>query len=89
MDNMKTTIDSFAASDAKNHFGKLIDAAQRRPVAIKSHGRLVAYVISPEDMEALEDFFLGLKANEAMRHGKFLGPKKSKEFLDKIRNARD
>lgn len=87
---MKTTAQkTFAASDAKNNFGKLIDAAQRRPITIEKHGRPVAYVISPEDMEALEDFFLGLKATEAMKHGKFLGPKKSKEFLDKIRNARD
>lgn len=81
---------TFPASEAKNNFGKLIDAAQRRPVAIERHGRRVAFVISPHDMEAIEDFFLGLRAQEAMKHGSFLGPKKSQKFLDSIlKNARD
>jgi len=86
---MKTGVPTFAASDAKNNFGKLIDAAQRGPVAIERHGRKVAFVISPEDMEAIEDFFLGLKATEAMKLGKSLGVKASEAFLNTIRHAKD
>jgi len=86
---MKTMVPTFAASDAKNNFGKLIDAAQRRPVAIERRGRKVAFVISPEDMEAIEDFFLGLRAQEVMKHGKSLGVKASEAYLRKILHAKD
>jgi prevent-host-death family protein len=80
----------FAASEAKNNFGKLIDAAQRRPVAIERHGRTVAFVISPEDMEALEDFFLGTQATEIMKRESSLGVEKTRELFKEIRgHARD
>ncbi len=81
---MKSSAPIFAASDAKNNFGKLLDAAQRRPVAIERHGRTVAFVISPEDMSAIEDHLLGVRATEIMKSGSFLGVKKSQEFLDGI-----
>ena len=77
------------ASEAKNGFGKLIDAAQRHPVAINRRGRRVAFVISPADMEAMEDHYLGMRAMEAMRNGKFLGVKKSEAFLKSLLHARD
>jgi prevent-host-death family protein len=52
MQNMsKVATQVFRASEAKNNFGKLIDAAQRKPVAISRRGRIVAYVISPHEME--------------------------------------
>ncbi len=85
----KNTAPVFAASEAKNNFGKLIDAAQRRPVAIERHGRTVAFVISPEDMEALEDFFLGVQATEIMKQGSSLGIKASEAYLRKLRHAKD
>lgn len=85
----KNVMPSFAASEAKNNFGKLIDAAQRRPVAVKRHGRTVAFVISPEDMEALEDFFLGVEATAIMKRGSSLGVKASEAFLRKLRHAKD
>lgn len=77
------------ASEAKNSFGKLIDAAQRRPVAINRRGRRVAFVISPADMEAIEDFYLGMRATHIMRTSKSLGVKESERFLKKILNAKD
>jgi len=80
---------TFPASEAKNNFGKLIDAAQRRPVAIERHGRRVAFVISPHDMEAIEDFYLGTRAMEAMRKSKPLGVKASEAYLQKILHAKD
>jgi len=86
---MKTTAPVFAASDAKNNFGKLIDAAQRRPIAIERRGRTVAFVLAPEDMEAMEDFLLGLRAQEVMKHGKSLGMKASEAYIKKILHAKD
>lgn len=87
MGKLETT--TFDASEAKNSFGKMIDAAQRSPVAIKRRGRRVAFVISPADMETIEDFYLGMRAMEAMKHDKFLGVKKSEAFLNRILHARD
>jgi len=80
---------TFPASEAKNNFGKLIDAAQRHPVAIERHGRRVAFVISPHDMEAIEDFYLGMRAMETMRTSKSLGVKASAAFMRKILHAKD
>lgn len=80
----KTTINSFNASEAKNNFGRLIDAAQTQPIAIKRRGRNVAFVISPDNMEAIEDFYLGMYAKKAMTHGKFIGVKKTRAFLDSV-----
>ena len=85
----KVTTTTFAASDAKNNFGKLIDAAQRSPVSIERRGRRVAFVVSPADMEAFEDAQLGTRAMEIIRTGKSLGVKASEAYLNKILNAKD
>lgn len=37
---------TLSASEAKVHFGALIDQVQREPVTIESHGRPVAVVVS-------------------------------------------
>ncbi len=86
---MSTVITKFAASDAKNNFGKLLDAAQRNPVRIQKHGRTVAFVLSPADMEALEDADLGARAMAAMKRGKLLGVKETEAFLNRMLHARD
>ena len=86
MSKLQTVI--FDASDAKNSFGKLIDAAQL-PVAINRRGRRVAFVISPADMEAIEDFYLGMRAMEIMHTQKSLGVKATRKFFDKILHAQD
>lgn len=39
--------------EAQNHFGELIDSAQREPVTITRRGRPVAFILSPEDMKDL------------------------------------
>ena len=80
---------AFDASEAKNSFGKLIDAAQRRPVAINRRGRRVAFVISPADMETIEDFYLGMRAMEIIRTSKSLGVKESEKYLQKILHAKN
>ena len=75
---------TFAASDAKNNFGRLIDAAQRSPVMIERRGRTVAYVVSPADMEAMEDHYLGMRAMEIVKKGNSLGTKETEKFFDSI-----
>ncbi|MDP3645941.1 MAG: type II toxin-antitoxin system prevent-host-death family antitoxin [bacterium] len=89
MSKLETQV--FDASEAKNRFGALIDAAQRRPVTIKRRGRAVAFVLSPADMETIEDMWLGARAMEIMRTGKFLGIKKTREYFDSVlkKNARN
>jgi len=75
------------AREAKNNFGALIDAARRRPIYIKKHGRKVAIMLSPEEFalfEHMEDLVWGKKAMAAMKKGGFLGPKKSAAFLKSI-----
>lgn len=39
--------------EAQNHFGELLDTAQREPVTITRRGRSVAFVVSTKDMEEL------------------------------------
>jgi len=39
--------------EAQNHFGMLLDTAQREPISITRRGRTVAYLFSPQDYEAL------------------------------------
>ena len=39
--------------EAQSHFGQLLDTVQREPVTITRHGRVAAYVMSPQDMEEL------------------------------------
>jgi antitoxin Phd len=36
--------------EAQSRFGELIDRAQREPIALTRHGRVVAYVVSEQDM---------------------------------------
>jgi prevent-host-death family protein len=40
-----------AATEAKQRFGAIIDAAQREPIVIQRQNRDVAVIISPEDYE--------------------------------------
>ena len=86
---MKSSAPVFAASEAKNNFGKLIDAAQRRPVAIERRGRKVAFVISPEDMGTIEDYLLGVRATEVLKRGSSLGVKASEAYIRKLLHAKD
>lgn len=41
--------------DAQNRFGQLLDTVQREPVTITRHGRMAAFIISPRDMQDLQD----------------------------------
>lgn len=42
---------SMTSAEAQNKFGQLLEAAQRRPVAVTKHGRPAAVVLSVADYE--------------------------------------
>jgi prevent-host-death family protein len=50
MDRMET----LTAKDAKYGFGRLIDLARAKPVAVTKHGRPVIVVIAVEEFERLK-----------------------------------
>ncbi len=80
---------TFAASDAKNKFGSLLDAAQRRPITIEKKGRPVAVLLSMEDyerFEALDDAYWVRRAQQAMKEGS-IGVKRSKALHESLLHA--
>jgi prevent-host-death family protein len=44
-----------SSMEAQNRFGQLLDTVQREPVTITRHGRAAAFIISPRDMQDLQD----------------------------------
>jgi prevent-host-death family protein len=46
-----------SANEAKTHFGKLLDDAQRGPVQIARHNRTVGVMVSAEDYAAMRAFY--------------------------------
>ena len=46
---------SVTSMDAQNRFGQLLDTVLREPVTITRHGRTAAFMISPRDMQDLQD----------------------------------
>jgi antitoxin Phd len=40
-----------SSTEVQNNFGEMLDIAQREPIAITRHGRIVAFMISARDME--------------------------------------
>ena len=60
-------METFAAREAKNAFGRLLDTAQREPVTIERNGRPVAVVLSKHDYDAIRqalEEYSGLKETE-------------------------
>lgn len=41
--------------EAQNRFGRLLDTVQREPVTITRRGRTAAFIVSPQDMQDLQD----------------------------------
>lgn len=82
---------TFAASEAKNEFGRLLDTAQREPVTIEKKGRPVAVVLSLEEyerLEALDDAWWAARADEAAEEG-FIGPEEGEKLMRELLNAED
>lgn len=81
----------FTAKDAKNQFGRMLDAAQREPVLVSKHGRPVAIVLSYEEYERLDELekaFWAGKAGAADAEG-YLGRRESERLLNGRLDAGD
>lgn len=48
---------SMTANEAKTHFGEFLDRAQREPVRVMRHDRVVGVMVSAQDYEAMRAFF--------------------------------
>ena len=77
---------TFTANEAKTRFGEFIDRAQREPVRVVRHDRVVGVMVSAEDYEAMRAFYanrlqqtLDQAAGEAERAG--LTPAQLKALL--------
>ncbi len=46
---------AISATDAKNRFGQVLEAAQSEPVHIQKNGRDVAVMLSPEEYRRLQE----------------------------------
>ena len=48
---------TFTANDAKTRFGEFLDRAQREPVAVLRHDRMVGVMVSAQDYEDMRRFY--------------------------------
>jgi prevent-host-death family protein len=77
---------TFTANEAKTRFGEFIDRAQREPVRVMRHDRVVGVMVSAQDYEAMRAFYANRlqqtfdeSASEAERAG--LTPAQLKALL--------
>ena len=48
---------SYTANEAKTRFGEFIDQAQREPVRVMRHDRVVGVMVSAQDYAAMRAFY--------------------------------
>ncbi len=48
---------TFTANEAKTRFGEFLDKAQREPVRVMRHDRVVGVMVSAEDYAAMRAFY--------------------------------
>ncbi len=67
---------TYTANEAKTRFGEFIDQAQREPVRVMRHERVVGVMVSAQDYEAMRAFYadrlrtnLRASAAEAAKNG--------------------
>lgn len=48
---------TFTANQAKTNFGEFIDRAQKGPVRVTRHDRVVGVMVSAEDYDAMRAFY--------------------------------
>ena len=80
----------FAAGEAKNSFGKVLDTVQKESVVIEKKGRAVAVMLSIDEyqrLQNLEDNYWGEKAYQAKQEG-YIGNKESSELLMELLNEK-
>lgn len=73
---------------AREAFDDVFDAAQSEPVLITRDGKPARVLLSMEDMEALEDHFLGKAAMQAHAGG-YIDKEASAALMRKFMNAGD
>ena len=47
----------FTANEAKTRFGEFLDRAQREPIGVLKHDRMVGVMVSVQDFEAMRTFY--------------------------------
>ena len=67
---------AFTANQAKTRFGEFLDLAQREPVQVMRHDRVVGVMVSAQDFDAMRAFYanrlqhtLGQAADQAVAAG--------------------
>lgn len=48
---------TYTANQAKTHFGEFLDVAQREPVRVMRHERVVGVLVSAQDYGAMRAFY--------------------------------
>ncbi len=48
---------TYSANEAKTLFGEFLDRAQREPVRVMRHDRVVGVMVSAQDFEAMRAFY--------------------------------
>lgn len=79
------------ATQAKTHFGQILETSQREPVLIEKSGRDYAVVVSFEHYQRLthfEDLYWSKMAAEAVSDG-FIGESESAHLLQSLTHAQD
>lgn len=77
---------SFTANQAKTQFGQFIDAAQREPVRVLKHHRVIGIMVSVKDYEAMRLFYADrlqhrLSQSAALAKAAGLGTRQLQELL--------
>ena len=82
---------TLGAREAKNEFGRMLDAAQSESVLIEKKGRPVAVVLSIKEYQLLEDAqdkLWEILAKTSEIEG-LVSEKESENFLKSLRHAKD
>lgn len=78
-------VKTMTAVEAKTHFGKFLDAAQREPVIVTKKNRAVGVMFSMED---IENTIWAEKARQAHEEG-YIGEADSAALLNSLLHAQD
>jgi prevent-host-death family protein len=76
---------TFTANEAKTRFGEFLDRAQRTPVGVLKHDRLVGVMVSVQDYESMRAFYadrLQKTLEESAAHAQAAGM--TPEILDQL-----
>lgn len=80
-----------SATNARVHFGRVIENALVEPVLIEKSGRTIVVVLSFDEyrrVSAIEDKYWAEKAMQAKKEG-FIGTEASESLIQEILNAKD